>query len=71
MPAKIISAEPYEMKFDPKTTALLIIDMQRDFVEPGGCGESLGQAGLAMIKPQGGIFGWVSNSTSALTALAN
>jgi len=37
-----IPAEPYEFEFDPKTTALLIIDMQRDFVEPGGFGESLG-----------------------------
>jgi nicotinamidase-related amidase len=28
------------------------------------------RAGLAMIKAQGGIFGWVSNSTNALKALA-
>ena len=37
-----IEAEPYELEFDPKTTALLIIDMQRDFVMPGGFGETLG-----------------------------
>jgi biuret amidohydrolase len=37
-----IKAEPYEFMFDPKTTALVIIDMQRDFVEPGGFGEALG-----------------------------
>jgi biuret amidohydrolase len=37
-----IKAEPYEFTFDPKTTALVIIDMQRDFVEPGGFGEALG-----------------------------
>lgn len=37
-----IQAEPYELVFDPKHTALLIIDMQRDFVEPGGFGEALG-----------------------------
>ena len=37
-----IEAEPYELEFDPKTTALLIIDMQRDFVMPGGFGEALG-----------------------------
>lgn len=37
-----MAAEPYEFDFDPKTTALIIIDMQRDFVEPGGFGEALG-----------------------------
>jgi nicotinamidase-related amidase len=40
MPA--IDAEPYEFSFDPARTALLIIDMQRDFLEPGGFGEMLG-----------------------------
>jgi biuret amidohydrolase len=35
-------AEPYALDFDPATTALLMIDMQRDFVEPGGFGEMLG-----------------------------
>jgi len=42
MAATMMVAEPYELEFDPGTTALLIIDMQRDFVEPGGFGESLG-----------------------------
>jgi biuret amidohydrolase len=37
-----IDAEPYPLAFEPKSTALLIIDMQRDFVEPGGFGEMLG-----------------------------
>ena len=37
-----MQAEPYEFEFDPRTTALLIIDMQRDFVERGGFGEALG-----------------------------
>ena len=37
-----IPAEPYEFELDPKRTALLIIDMQRDFVDPGGFGEQLG-----------------------------
>ena len=37
-----VHAEPYEFEFDPATTALMIIDMQRDFVEPGGFGEALG-----------------------------
>ena len=35
-------AEPYEFEFDPTTTALVMIDFQRDFVYPGGFGESLG-----------------------------
>jgi len=37
-----VHAEPYEFEFDPATTALMIIDMQRDFVDPGGFGEALG-----------------------------
>jgi nicotinamidase-related amidase len=37
-----MTAEPYAFDFDPASTALVIIDMQRDFVEPGGFGESLG-----------------------------
>ena len=37
-----MNAEPYEFEFDPHTTALIVIDMQRDFVEPGGFGEALG-----------------------------
>jgi nicotinamidase-related amidase len=37
-----IPAEPYDFDFAPEECALLIIDMQRDFLEPGGFGESLG-----------------------------
>jgi nicotinamidase-related amidase len=37
-----VGAEPYDFEFDPRRTALLVIDMQRDFVEPGGFGEQLG-----------------------------
>jgi nicotinamidase-related amidase len=37
-----VNAEPYEYEFDPKTTALVMIDFQRDFVDPGGFGEALG-----------------------------
>jgi len=42
MALKAMPAEPYAFTFDPQSTALLIIDMQRDFVEPGGFGEALG-----------------------------
>jgi nicotinamidase-related amidase len=37
-----ISAEPHDYPFDPATLALVIIDMQRDFIEPGGFGAALG-----------------------------
>ena len=37
-----VKAEPYEFEFEPATAALLVIDMQRDFVDPGGFGEALG-----------------------------
>jgi biuret amidohydrolase len=38
----IIDAEPYPFEFVPASCALLIIDMQRDFLEPGGFGDMLG-----------------------------
>ncbi len=37
-----VGAEPYAYDFAPAHCALLIIDMQRDFLEPGGFGEMLG-----------------------------
>jgi nicotinamidase-related amidase len=37
-----VKAEPYAFAFDPRTTALLMIDFQRDFIDPGGFGEALG-----------------------------
>lgn len=37
-----VAAEPYAFEFTPATCALLIIDMQRDFLEPGGFREMLG-----------------------------
>ena len=54
-----VDAEPYEFKFDPKQTALVIIDMQRDFMEPGGFGETLGNdvSQLARaVKPIGSLL---------------
>ncbi|HUA53902.1 MAG TPA: isochorismatase family cysteine hydrolase [Candidatus Sulfotelmatobacter sp.] len=37
-----VQADPYPFEFEPTRTALVIIDMQRDFVEPGGFGAALG-----------------------------
>src|SRR5271168_2783937 len=37
-----VAAEPYPFEFEPSRTALVIIDMQRDFLEPGGFGAMLG-----------------------------
>jgi nicotinamidase-related amidase len=37
-----IPAEPFPFAFQPEKAALVVIDMQRDFLEPGGFGETLG-----------------------------
>ncbi|HSF65520.1 MAG TPA: isochorismatase family cysteine hydrolase [Paracoccaceae bacterium] len=40
--ARIAGALPFAFDFDPAATALIVIDMQRDFIEPGGFGAALG-----------------------------
>jgi biuret amidohydrolase len=49
----LVRARPFDYSFEPRSTALVVIDMQRDFVEPGGFGEALGNdvARLAAIVP--------------------
>ncbi len=56
-----VSARPYAFELDPKQVALVVIDMQRDFIEPGGFGDTLGNdvARLKAIVP----------TTAALIAL--
>ncbi len=39
---ELAGARPFTYRFDPATSALVVIDMQRDFIEPGGFGASLG-----------------------------
>jgi nicotinamidase-related amidase len=45
-----IAALPYDYTFDPARLALVIIDMQRDFIEPGGFGAALGND-VSLLSP--------------------
>jgi nicotinamidase-related amidase len=52
-------ARPRTFTFDPTATALVVIDMQRDFLEPGGFGELLGNdVGLLarVVTPLAGLL---------------
>src|SRR5262245_17951547 len=48
-----VDAQPYPFTFEPARTALVVSDMQRDFIERGGFGEALGNdvSRLAAIVP--------------------
>lgn len=38
----VVKSEPYDFEFEPQATALMVIDMQNDFVNSGGFGKLLG-----------------------------
>ena len=70
-----IEADPFAYDFDIDTSALVLIDMQRDFIEPGGFGETLGNdvslleaivpAALAVLAAWRGAGGLVVHTREA------
>jgi biuret amidohydrolase len=56
-----VPARPYPYALDPAHTALVVIDMQKDFIEPGGFGASLGND-VALLEA-------IIPTTAALIAL--
>jgi nicotinamidase-related amidase len=46
----VMRARPFDFPFSPTTLALVVIDMQRDFLEPGGFGASLGND-VSLLAP--------------------
>ena len=68
-----VEAEPYEFTFQPSRTALLVIDMQRDFVERGGFGEMLGNDVTPLkraVEPTRRVLGWTWPWTSRCVPLS-
>ena len=63
-----VEAEPYTFEFDPPRTALLMIDFQRDFVEPGGFGETLGND-VSLLRRAVAPAARVLDATRALNLL--
>ncbi len=61
-PARLrIDARPFAFELDPAQAAVVMIDMQRDFIEPGGFGETLGNdVSLlqAAVEPAAALLRW-------------
>ena len=56
-----IPARPGPYRFKPSQTALILIDMQRDFIEPGGFGEALGNDVSHLrvaVEPAQSLLAW-------------
>jgi biuret amidohydrolase len=56
-----IAARPYAYSFEPASTTLVVIDMQRDFIERGGFGETLGndvRRLAAIVATVRDLLGW-------------
>ncbi|HUN92231.1 MAG TPA: cysteine hydrolase [Burkholderiaceae bacterium] len=67
--ALVVDARPSAYEFIPSTTALVVIDMQRDFIERGGFGEALGNdvAPLARIVPTvAALLAWARGAGLAI-----
>ena len=60
-----IPAAPYPFMLDAATTALVIIDMQRDFLEPGGFGALLGNDVAMLTKVIGPLAGVLAAARAA------
>ena len=61
-----VPARPYAYQLDPAHTALVVIDMQRDFIEPGGFGASLG-----LLRRGGPLVMLFLVASSVFTVLQN
>jgi len=48
---RTVHAEPHNYAFDPTTTALMIINMQRDFVDRVGFGPRVNQSSTSSARP--------------------